>query len=182
MAANLLSDKTIRAALRKAATDGAQATIKDGDGLTLIARPDGAGWWRLRYWLDTRENRLSLGIYPEVSLAQARQRRDDARKLIADGVDPSADRKASKVAKAAQAEADRLAAEGKPGPGTFENVAREWLTTVHEAKVSAGHADRTRIRLEQDAFPWIGRRQLADIEAPELLACLRRVEVRGAIE
>ncbi len=69
-----------------------------------------------------------------------------------------------------------------PGPGTFEHVGREWLVTVHEVKVSAGHAERTRVRLEQDVFLWIGRRSIVDIEAPELLQCLRRVEARGAIE
>jgi hypothetical protein len=61
-------------------------------------------------------------------------------------------------------------------------VAREWLTTQHEAKVTPSHAQRTRIRLEQDAFPWLGRRPLGEIEAPEPLQCLRRVEARGAIE
>ncbi|WP_155935889.1 phage integrase central domain-containing protein [Methylibium sp. T29-B] len=79
-------------------------------------------------------------------------------------------------------EAQALAAAGLPGPGTFEHVAREWLTTVHQVKVSAGHAERTRIRLEQDVFPWLGRRPIAELEAPELLTCLRRVEARGAIE
>ena len=69
-----------------------------------------------------------------------------------------------------------------PGLGTFEHVAREWLATIHEGKVSEGHADRTRIRLEQDAFPWLGRRPIAYIEAPELLQALRKVEARGAIE
>lgn len=76
----------------------------------------------------------------------------------------------------------RLADAGLPPAGSFEAVARDWLATVHTAKVSTGHADRTRIRLEQDAFPWIGRRTMAEIEAPELLQCLRRVEARGAIE
>ena len=82
----------------------------------------------------------------------------------------------------AKAEAKRLADSGLPGLGTFEQVAREWLTNVHVPKVSSGHAERTRIRLEQDAFPWLGRRSIGEIEAPELLKCLRRVEARGAIE
>ena len=129
---------------------------------------------------------MSLGTYPEVSLANARARRDDARKLTGAGagagIDPSERRKSDKVATAAKAEAGRLAADGKPAAGMFEHVAREWLATVHDVKVSAGHAERTRIRLEQDAFPWLGRRPIGAIEAPELLACLRRVEVRGAIE
>ena len=146
------------------------------------ARPDGGGRWRLRYWLVGRENRLSLGTYPEVSLADARARRDDARKLIGAGTDPSEQRKATKAATAAKDEAGRLAADGKPAAGTFEHVAREWLATVHDVKVSTGHAERTRICLEQDAFPWLGRKPIGAIEAPELLACLRRVEARGAIE
>jgi len=182
MAANVLHDKTIRAAIKSAADTGKPRTISDGDGLTLIARPDGGGWWRLRYWLESRENRLSLGTYPEVGLADARARRDATRKLIAAGTDPSAARKAEKQAKAARVEVIRLAEAGLSGPGTFEHVARDWLATVHQVKVSEGHAERTRIRLEQDAFPWLGRRPIGEIDAPELLACLRRVEARGAIE
>ncbi len=95
MAANLLTDKTIRAALKKAAAGNA-STLNDGEGLTLIARPDGGGWWRLRYWFGGRENRLSLGTYPAVSLANVRTRRDGARKLIAANIDPSAQRKDEK--------------------------------------------------------------------------------------
>ncbi len=181
-ATNTLSDKTIRAAIRAALGIGKPRALNDGGGLSLLVQPTGAAWWRLRYWLAGRENRLSLGIYPEVSLADARARRDDARKLIAAGTDPSATRKAENASKSVRAEAARLSAAGLPGSGTFEHVARDWLTTVHEVKVSAGHAERTRIRLEQDAFPWLGRRPIAEIEAPELLACLRRVEARGAIE
>lgn len=119
---------------------------------------------------------------PEVPLADARTRRDAARRQIGAGVDPSESRKVEKQAKAARAEAAALADAGLPGPGTLEYVARDWLLTIHGAKVSGGHAERTRIRFEQDAFPWIGRRQMADIEAPELLAVRRRVTSRGAIE
>jgi integrase len=177
-----LTDKAIRSALKAAAESGKARKVSDGGGLVLEARPNGGGWWRLRYWINSREGMLSLGTYPEVSLKQARVRRDEARKLIAAGGDPSQERKTSKEADAAKATAAKLAAQGKPGPGTFEFVAREWLTTVHQVKVSAGHAERTRIRLEQDAFPWIGRRAIGEIDAPELLACLRKVEARGAIE
>lgn len=182
MATNTLSDKAIRAALKKATEAGKPSTINDGDGLSLIARPDGAGWWRLRYWLNSRENRLSLGTYRDVSLADARARRDAARKMIAAGIDPSGARKADKSTREKQREAQALADAGLPSPGTFEHVGREWLTTVHEVKCSLGHAERTRIRLEQDIFPWLGRRAISDIEAPDLLECLRRVEARGAIE
>jgi len=181
-ASSTLSDKAVKAAIKAAGESGKPATVNDGGGLSLICRPDGVGWWRLRYWIDSRENRLSLGTYPDVALADARRRRDEARKLIATGTDPSDARKSDKAGRKVQREAQVLADAGMPGPGTFEHVGREWLTTVHEVKVSAGHAERTRIRLEQDAFPWLGRRPIGEIDAAELLACLRRVEARGAIE
>lgn len=181
-ASNLLSDKAVQAALKSAKSAPKPVTISDGGGLSLICQPDGGGWWRLRYWISSRENRLSLGTYPEVSLADARKRRDDARKLIASGIDPSEDRKATKVSRAMRARDKALADAGLPRLGTFEHAARDWLKTVHEPKVSEGHSERTRIRFEQDVFPWLGRRQLAEIESPELLECLRRIESRGAIE
>lgn len=181
-ATDTLSDKAIKAATKMACEAGKARRISDGGGLYLHAQPNGGGWWRLRYFHGGKEGMLSLGIYPEVSLADARKRRDAARRLVASGIDPSAARKADKAVAVAKIEAQTLAEAGQPGVGTFEAVAREWLATVHQVKVSAGHADRTRIRLEQDAFPWLGRRPIAEIEAPELLAALRRVEARGAIE
>lgn len=177
-----LTDKAIKAALKRAAESGKAVVVADGGGLTLEAQPGGAGWWRLRYYVAGKANRLSLGTYPEVTLAQARQRRLEARQGLAQGMDPVEAKKDAQRAARAAAEAAALQAQGKPLPGTFEAVAREWLTTVHEVKVSAGHAERTRIRLEQDAFPWLGRRPIAEVEAPELLQVLRKVEARGAIE
>ena len=177
-----LTDKAIKAALKAAGLAGKPKRISDGAGLYLEARPTGAGWWRVRYRSGGKEGMLSLGTYPDISLNTARARRDESRQSLAAGIDPSDARKAEKSAAAARAEAKTLADAGMPGVGTFEHVARDWLATVHEAKVSAGHAERTRIRFEQDAFPWLGRRAIAAIEAPELLACLRRVTARGAIE
>jgi integrase len=181
-AIDLLTDKGIKAALKAATESGKSKKMTDGAGLVLEARPTGAGWWRLRYWLDGREGMLSLGTYPEVGLRDARDKRDVARKLVAAGSNPSEVRKAQKAEKARERETHALAVAGLPTPGTFEYVARDWLNTVHEAKVSAGHAQRTRIRLEQDVFPWLGTRPIWSIEAPELLQVLRRVEARGAIE
>lgn len=181
-ASDLLSDKAIRAALKGAAAGGIVRKLSDGAGLHLEARPTGTGWWRLRYRFDGAERMLSLGTYPEVPLALARQRRDEARRLVASGTDPSAARKAEKALKVREAEARELEVAGLPGPGTFEYVAREWVTTIHEAKVTESHAARTLKRFEQDAFPWIGLRPIADIEAPELLSMIRRVIARGAIE
>jgi integrase len=177
-----LTDKAIRAALKKAVAAGTPSKLSDGAGLHLEARPTGAGWWRLRYRFAGKEAMLSLGVYPDVPLALARQRREEARKQITAGVNPSEHRKAEKVLRVRAAEAQELEAQGMPRPGSFEFVGREWWATVHRAKVSEGHASRTLIRFEQDAFPWLGRRPIATIEAPELLEVLKRVTARGAIE
>lgn len=181
-AMDTLTDKAVQAAIKVAVAADKPKKISDGGGLYLEARPSGTGWWRFRYRFDGKEGMLSLGVYPEVSLRDARERRNDARRQVAAGVDPSAARKEQKLERAAAQEVQRLLAEGKPLPGSFEAVAREWVERVHTVKVSAGHAERTLIRFEKDAFPWIGRLPLAAIDAPELLRCLRRVEGRGAIE
>ncbi|MBT9608752.1 MAG: integrase arm-type DNA-binding domain-containing protein [Aquabacterium commune] len=142
----------------------------DGGGLYLEVAPSGGKWWRLKYRHDGKEKRLSLGTYPDTSLKDARERRDQARRDLAAGIDPGVKRKAEKETRAV------LAA------NTFEAVAREWHQAVHVAKVSEGHAARNLLRLEQDAFPWLGSIPIADITAPKLLEALRRVEARGAIE
>lgn len=175
-------NKLTDTAIRKAKHGEKSVKLSDGGGLYLELHPNGSRYWRMKYRRAGAEKRLAFGVYPEVTLAEARRCRDDARKVISNGSDPGEIRKATKAAEQASAVAARLEADGLPGPGTFEHVAREWLTTIHEAKVSAGHAERTRIRLEQDAFPWLGRRPIDEIEAPELLRTLRRVEARGALE
>ncbi|HVN89193.1 MAG TPA: integrase arm-type DNA-binding domain-containing protein [Candidatus Binataceae bacterium] len=140
----------------------------DGGGLYLLVSPDGGKWWRLKYRIGGREKLLSLGVYPDVGLKQARQRRDDARKKIADGIDPSAERKAEK----AKTSFDRA--------GSFEATAREWFEKFSAGWVQA-HAETVIHRLEADVFPWIGSRPVSEITALELLEVLRRIEARGAI-
>ena len=146
-ATNTLSDKTIKAALKTAKEGGGPKTLKDGGGFSLLVQASGAGWWRLRYWIDGRENRLSLGTYSEIKLREARERRDASKKLIAAGTDPSEARKAGKAERGRQREKQALADAGLPGPGTFEHVAREWLVTVHAVKVSLAI-------LNAPAFAW----------------------------
>jgi len=173
------SDKTLKAIK----SDDERKRINDGEGLYLqLFVKGGSHGWRFAYSHAGRRNILSLGTYPDTGLSLARQKADEARKLVAEGKDPSAVRQEAKAAAQRKWQAERLADAGLPPVGSFEAVARDWLKTVHEVKVSAGHAERTRIRLEQDAFPWIGRKPIADLEAPELLEMLRRVEARGAIE
>ncbi|MGS0754424.1 tyrosine-type recombinase/integrase [Roseateles sp. GG27B] len=154
--------------------------------LQLFVNGGDSHGWRFAYTSPEtgKRNILSLGTYGDerVSLVLARKKADEARELVASGADPSKQRQARKSETLRLREAERLADAGSPGLNSFEAVARDWLKTVHEVKVSAGHAERTRIRLGQDAFPWIGRKPIAEIEAPELLVMLRLVEARGAIE
>lgn len=139
--------------------------ISDERGLYLEVAPAGGKWWRLKYRIDGKEKRLSLGVYPDVSLALARERRDDARKLIATGVDPSSNRKATKLARA------------ESNANSFEVVAREWFEKWKTTKAE-NHSDKVIRRLERDVFPWLGSRPIADIKPPELLTVLRRIEER----
>ena len=180
-ATDILSDKAIKAALKAAVTAGKARKISDGGGLVLDARPTGAGWWRLRYWMDAREGMLSLGTYPEVPLTKAREKAREARALVAAGTDPSGARKADKAAQAVKAEAARLAAAGLPGPGSFGHVAREWHAHMAPSW-SEGHAVKVLALLVNDLFPFIGAQPLIALTAPELLKHARRIEARGAVE
>jgi integrase len=175
---NVLTDRKIRTEIKA----GEKSKLFDGGGLHLELHPNGGLYWRMKYRFGGREKRLAFGVYPEVSLKEARERRDGARKLLAAKTDPGQVRKAEKAASAAKAEAEKLTAEGKPLPGTFEAVAREWLSTVHHAEVSEGHFETNRKRFEKDVFPWLGSRSIREIGAPELLACLKRVVARGSID
>jgi integrase len=180
MARNLIpSDKTIRSIK----PGDERKRLSDGEGLYLLLFvKGGAHGWRYNYWIDGQRRLLSLGTYPDTGLAAARKKADDYRRLVAQGVDPSQLRKSARAQSQTVREEAKRADAGLPPSGSFEAVARDWLSTIHTAKVSAGHADRTRIRLEQDVFPWLGRRAIGEIKAPELLQCLRQVEARGAIE
>lgn len=143
--------------------------LSDSGGLYIEVAPSGGKWWRLKYRFEGKEKRLSLGTYPEVSLKDARERRDEARKLVAAGVDPSVHRQATKAAKEAE------------NANTFEVVAREWFGK-QSATWASSHADKVLARLENDLFPYLGKRPVAAITAPELLAVLRKIEAREAID
>jgi integrase len=157
------------AAARNAKPAAKTVRMFDRDGLYLEVSPRGGKWWRLKYRYAGKEKRVSLGVYPEVNLKKARARTIDARQLLADGVDPSQNRRA---AKAAQVE----------GAGnSFEVVTREWIANQMKAWVR-GHGERILTRFERDIFPWIGARPIADLAAPELLTTVRRIEKRGALE
>lgn len=160
-----LTDVTI-----KNAKAGAKPVrLFDGGGLYLELAPSGGRWWRLKYRFSGKEKRLSLGTYPDTSLKVARDRRDEARRLLADGTDPAIERKADKLA--AQLEAERA----------FKRVALAWLD--HQ---SARWAPDTKAgvlaSLEADAFPVLGPMPIADIRARDVMVMVRKIEARGVGE
>ena len=143
--------------------------ITDGDGLFLLVTPSGGKWWRFKYRFDGKEKLISFGTYPEVSLSSARDKRTEARRQNAAGIDPGEARKAQKASRSESA------------ANSFEVIAREWHNRFSPTWTKM-YAERVLDRLQRDAFPWIGARPIAEIKAPDVLAVLRRVESRGALE
>lgn len=143
--------------------------ISDGGGLYILVEPTGAKYWRLAYRFSGKQKVLALGVYPAVSLAEARKRRENARELLARSIDPAVERKQEK----------RLAT--FTAQNTFEAIAREWWD-AKRGGWSESHASAVKSRLERELFPNIGHRPIVEIEAPELLDVIRGVEKRGALE
>ncbi|RQT68758.1 MULTISPECIES: tyrosine-type recombinase/integrase [Burkholderia cepacia complex] len=154
-------------AIRNAKPADKPVRLFDGGGLYLEVAPSGGKWWRLKYRFGGKEKRYSLGVYPEVTLATARKKRDEAREKLAAGIDPGEAKKAEK-------RASLLAA-----AHSFEVVARGWMDERKTTVEPAQHA-KTLARMENDVFPWLGKRPIAEIDAPEILAVLKRVDGRGA--
>ncbi|MDR2561799.1 MAG: integrase arm-type DNA-binding domain-containing protein [Holophagales bacterium] len=140
----------------------------DGGGLYIEIQPSGGRLWRYKYHFNDKEKRLAIGRYPEISLQDARQRHFEARKMLANGIDPSAAKKAAKSAKRGIAE------------NSFEVLAREWHENWRLEK-SEIYTVKAMKQLERDVFPYIGRIPVAELKAPDVLAVCRRVEARGAI-
>lgn len=141
--------------------------LTDEKGLYLQVQPTGAKYWRQKYRFDGKQKTLACGVYPEIGLADARERRDEARRLLAKGIDPSAAKKAQKTERAAKV------------ANSFEAVAREWWkkqTPLWTEK----HANKILARLEKNAFPWLGKLPVSEIEAPAVLSVLRKIEDRQA--
>lgn len=154
-------------AIRNAKPADKPVRLFDGGGLYLEIAPSGGKWWRLKYRFGGKEKRYSLGVYPEVTLATARKKRDEAREKLAAGIDPGEAKKAEK-------RASLLAA-----AHSFEVVARGWMDERKTTVEPAQHA-KTLARMENDVFPWLGKRPIAEIDAPEILVVLKRVDGRGA--
>ena len=141
----------------------------DGGGLFLQVTPAGGKWWRLKYRFQGKEKLLSLGVYPEVTLKMARERRHEMKTLLANGVDPSEYRKTCQQHKQAQT------------ANSFEAITREWLAK-YSPNWSAGHTEKITRRLERDVLPWLGAMPISEITAPQVLSVLHRITERGVLE
>ena len=142
----------------------------DGRGLYVEISPSGGRWWRFKYRINGKEKRLSLGVYPDVSLKAARDRLDEVRRQLVAGVDPADERKGSGATSA-----DPLAS------NTFELIAREWFEK-HSPAWAPGHGDKIIRRLENNVFPWVGQKPIRDIKPVDFLAVIQRIEQRGRNE
>jgi len=156
-------------AIRKAKPAEKPVKMADEKGLFLLVAPAGGKWWRFKYRFGGKEKLLAIGTYPDVPLIKAREKRDEARRLLADGIDPSEHRKATKTMQAG------LAA------NTFEVIGRDWY-----AKTAPTLAESTKGKLlkylESDVFPILGSRPIAELAAPDLLKLIHRIEGRGALD
>lgn len=156
-------------AIRNIKPQASTKRLSDSCGLYLEVSPSGGKYWRYKYRFHGKEKRLALGVYPRVTLKEARNARDDARRMLDKGNDPGQSRKAAKAARS-ELQAD-----------SFEGVAREWFKKF-SPNWAESHASKILRRLELDIFPWIGGRPIRQINAPELLGVVRRIEARGALE
>lgn len=173
----------------KAAKPAAKAfKLTDSLGMHLLITPAGGKLWRLSYRFDGKQKTLALGSYPEVSLAQARRYRDDARSLVANGQDPGELKKAAKLERVinsqkseAEAERERLMQAGLTLPGSFRDVAEEWASKYLLDK-SPQYRDKQIRRLEVEIYPHIGNTNIDTITAPVILQVVRKLEARGILE
>lgn len=143
--------------------------LSDGRGMYLLVQPNGSKYWRFKYRFGGKEKTLALGVVPDVSLIKAREKLQAARELLQDNKDPGEEKKLNK-----------LLLTQKTG-NSFENVANEWFE-VRMSDRSEKHRKRTMSALKRDLYPDLAKRPVEQITAPELLACLRKIEARGAIE
>ena len=167
-----LSDTACKNAHKNAkALTGKAFTLFDDKGLHLLVKPTSTGWakwWRLKFRCNGKDGLMSLGVYPDITLQQARERRDTVRKQLAEGIDPIEHRKAVKESKEALA------------TNSFEIIAREWGQKKVETWDDKNN--RSKRMLERNVFPWLGSKPITEILPKDILACLRRVEERGTIE
>lgn len=179
MPRNLIGSDT---SIRSIKPGDVRKRLTDGDGLYLLLFvKGGAHGWRFDYSVGGKRKTLSLGTYPTVGLGLARDKAEAARKLVAQALDPSDQRKATKASHIQAKAASKRAEAGLPALDSFEHVAREWYE-VRRGDWAESYGGRVLARLVADVFPYIGARPIRQIDPPELLTLLRRVEARGVVE
>ncbi|MCL2000829.1 MAG: integrase arm-type DNA-binding domain-containing protein [Planctomycetes bacterium] len=167
-----MPEKVTDAAIRSAKPTEKLQKLFYEEGLFLLVTPSGGKWWRFKYRLEGKEKLLSLGVYPAVGLKEARQKRDDAKEMLAKGIDPSAHKQAVKAAAKTVSSEESL---------SFEAVAREWHAKKTTA-LSPGHRKKILSRLEKQLFPFIGEIPLSRLASTDILSAVRHAEDRGVIE
>ena len=160
-----LTDRAIKSAKPK----DKPYKLTDEKGLYLLAQPTGGKLWRYDYRFNGKRKTLAIGSYPELTLAQAREKHNAARKLLNDGIDPSENKKAIKATKLGAA------------ANSFEVIALEWIAS-HMANKATSHADKVKRRFETYIFPWLGNKGISEITAPDVLACVKRVQNANKLE
>jgi len=160
--------KLTATSVKQAKIEDKQYKMTDGAGMYLLVKKSGK-YWRLDYRFDGKRKTLALGTYPDLSLKDSRARRDDARKLLSNNIDPGAKRKAEKITRKLQVE------------NSFEAISREWFEKKKK-EWSENHSNRIIKRLENNVFPYLGSESIVDINTPTVLSVIRKIEKRGAYE
>jgi len=156
-------------AIRSAKPQLKPLKLSDGGGLFLLVSPSGGKWWRYSYRYNGKQKTFSLGTYPDIGLKEAREKHSEARKLLAQGIDPSYNRKAEKATKKSHAS------------NSFEVIAREWVSS-HMADKASSHKDRVLRRFELYLFPWIGSKPIVEITVPNFLETIKRIQSLNKLE
>lgn len=163
----MLTDSQIKKIKIPPADQKAPDKYSDSGGLQLHVLANGGKYWRMAYRFNGKQKTFSIGIYPDVSLAEARVQRDDAKKLIKQGIDPSQAKRESKIVES--------------GALTFESIANQWMDDREDALSESGHK-KNRAQLNNDIFPELGKMSIDAIKSPHLLAMAQKIEARGAGE
>jgi integrase len=165
MAVNALSEKLSAVLVKQAKPKAKAYKLSDGKGLNLEVRPNGSKYWRLSYRHNNKQKTLALGVFPDVTLASARNKRLEAKLLLDQGIDPAIRRKQQKSVTAYN---------------TFAPISDEWMKT--RAKWSKGHADKVRQTIKADALPYLGNMPIKEIKTSDVLYVVRKIEARGALD
>jgi|WetSurSiteA1Bulk_404760.scaffolds.fasta_scaffold01678_7 integrase len=177
MAKELLTDVTVRT-VKPSDKD---KRLNDGGGLYLLIKPNGAKWWRFDYTINGKRKTLSVGVYPDTGLADARRKASEAKNQQANGINPSDTRKEAKEQQRLNIENEKRIDAGIAVIGSFKDIAEQFL--MHkETECSASHHRHIKECFERDVYPWLGNRPITDLTAYEVLETLKRITARGALE